>query len=90
MSDLEILFHYVKKLLEANAEVAFATGADFVSTQVGSSLISSSFELQWKFSLRPVYLTLPLAPVLTLSCQKVYSTNTAGPIYLRYHSDPAF
>jgi hypothetical protein len=39
VSDLEILFHFAKKLLEANSEVAFASGADFLSTQVQFNLI---------------------------------------------------
>ncbi len=49
VADLELLSHFVKKLLEANAEACFLAGADFASVQASERLQSAGRALEALF-----------------------------------------
>jgi hypothetical protein len=48
LRDLEVLFQYAKKLLDANAEIAFLVGEEFCSTNTSQAINAATNHIEQK------------------------------------------
>lgn len=66
LRDLELLFHYAKKLLDANSEITFLVGEEFSSTHTSQTIHAATSHIEKKIT------EVKLAELDLLQAQKLH------------------